>query len=94
MNIVLDFDGVIRNVDNNLPILGAENGILKLAGQGHKITVCTANSVTFAQDWLFKNMKRVVRESAIDSVTNTKPVADWYIDDKAIPFTSWETVEL
>lgn len=29
-----------------------------------------------------------------DEITNIKPAADWYIDDRAIHFTSWEELPI
>lgn len=88
MHIVIDFDGVIRDPTTNDPMAGAEKGLLELA-KNNKITVLTANNTSFAQSWLFDNMKKVVTAGVIDKVTNIKPVADIYIDDRGIKFIDW-----
>lgn len=87
MHIVFDFDGVIRDSTTNEPIEGAVKGLLKYAKEGNKITILTANNVSFVQQWLFEKMPKAV--SVIDRVTSQKPVADMYIDDRGVKFIDW-----
>lgn len=89
MHIVIDFDGVIRDPTTNDPIEGSVKGLVKLKKDGHKITILTANDVRFVQSWIIEKVEKVVRLGIIDRVTNMKPVADMYIDDKGIKFIDW-----
>jgi len=95
--ISLDFDGVIHRysrgyVDGSIyddPMPGALEATLRLIRRGYTIVVLTARTnhddVTA---WLIKN--KFPSEHML--VTNVKPKAIAYIDDRAIRFTNWADV--
>ena len=105
-NIAIDFDGVIHNFDKGFhdgtcygdPIEGVEDALKKISKK-FKIVIFSSkvkpdrplvNNKTGMQlvsEWLEKhNLKKYVSE-----ITCEKPRAKYYIDDKAIEFTSWDT---
>lgn len=93
--IALDYDRVLHNIDSPLPgrKMGAPiDGALeatRIPSSAHKLIVCTARNLepghNHVQKWLeyygFGDMP----------VTNRKPVADCYLDDRAVHFSSWES---
>ena len=92
MILALDFDGVIHDDKHPVagkrmgePMPGAAQAIEELQDQGHQVIIHTVrgNSPKHIEDWLeFYGFD-------IDTITATKPVADVYLDDKGMRFTSW-----
>jgi hypothetical protein len=96
LTICLDFDGVLHDAAHPLPhrrmgppLPGALAAIEELQRQGHSLTVHTARVRTEEQlrhveDWLayfgFRNVP----------VFLLKPMADVYLDDKAMRHVEWE----
>lgn len=93
--VLVDFDGVLRAKDKQgLPIEGARASIRALRKLGFEIVVFTTRaapseagnvhgSIKVVENWLAEN------DIDYDSITGEKLQADYYIDDKAIAFTSW-----
>ena len=80
--IAIDYYGVIRR-DSEL-VDGAKESIERLS-KDYNLIVFTTENVVVAQQWL--------RAHGITlNVTNTKPVAQVYIDDRALRFVSWYDV--
>lgn len=97
LTLAIDFDGVIHDDKHPLPgkkmgppIMGAKIALMRLKGRGCTIIVHTvrATNPQHVKDWLD------YYEIPYDDVTNIKPVADVYLDDKAVTFTSWEEIEI
>lgn len=96
MLIAVDFDGVIHNPDARpaghrmgVPIAGAVDALDSLLAAGHTVVVHTVrdNSDGHVGRWLdYFGIDRSI------PVTNFKPNADLFIDDKAIRFTDWDSV--
>lgn len=94
--IAIDFDHTIHDAANPIkgrrmgpPMDGAKEAIEKLR-QKHKIVIFTVwgdvkGRKTIA-DWM--NYYKI----PYDEITNIKPNATVFIDDRAIRFTSWEEV--
>lgn len=95
MKILVDFDGVLHNPHDKLegqrmgqPIEGAFNAMSDLMVKGHDVIVFTVRAST-------EQSTQVVREwlwhynIPFTNITNIKERADYYIDDRAIRFTSW-----
>ena len=93
--ICLDFDGVLHRYESgwgdgtiyDVPMDGAHDICWKLKGMGYNLVVLTAReNLGDVCKWLMKYKFPDM------SVTNTKPPAIAYIDDRAIRFVSWRDV--
>lgn len=91
MILAIDFDGVIHDHLNPIkgrrmggPIPGTKEAMDHLDNEDHTLIVHSVwgNSKAI-EDWLD------YYDIPYSSVTNIKPNADYYIDDRAIRFTSW-----
>lgn len=92
--IAIDFDGVIHLYskgwqDGSIydpPVEGAIDAIKTLMDKGYKVVVFTArpNLVDIQEFFLDNGI------SGLMEVTNKKPIASVYIDDRAIRFTNWK----
>ncbi len=93
--IMVDLDGVICTeeafFDRPLaqPIEGAREALAKLRAAGHTVVIYTARG------WgEYRVAKRWLDEHGLeyDGLHMGKPVADLWIDDRAIRFTNWNEV--
>lgn len=92
--ICVDFDGTIHQGPHGLPgsvegtpIDGAKEALKELS-QRFKVVVLTARvDVGAVKEWLKANGM----DTYIEEVTNRKPPASAYIDDRATHFTDWKT---
>mgnify|MGYP001611463386 FL=1 len=91
--LAVDFDGVIHeysgwnNGELNNPVAGAVDAWTKLENAGYTLVVFTCREdLDRVQDWFHQHF------GFIPEITNTKPVAVAYIDDRAIRFTNWEDI--
>jgi len=86
--IAIDLDGVLNNYnsfdENNIPEIknGAEEFIKTLYDSNYKLVLFTNRKPKLATKWLIDNNL----DKYFDDVTNVKPVATIYIDDRAINF--------
>ena len=92
--VCIDFDGVIHpytkgwiglEPDDEPPVAGIKEEIIKLKDAGYRIVVLTTRAQTeigtyAVKEYLFKN------NIYYDAITATKIGAIAYIDDRAIPF--------
>lgn len=92
MVIAVDFDHVLMDPDNRKPcyqmgepVEGAIKGMQVLDMAGHQLIIHSVRGDRphHVQDWL-RHFKIPFAE-----VTRLKPEATWYLDDKALPFLSW-----
>lgn len=93
MIIAVDFDGVIHQRSGTYgkmgePVEGARDALIRLRKQGHTLIVHTVrgDSPDHVAQWLDKYKFPVML------VTRQKPVADVYLDDKALHFDNWRHV--
>jgi hypothetical protein len=91
MILAIDFDGVLHDQKNPVegrkmgrPVEGAYAAMVQLKVQGHTLIVHSVWGGPAMAEWLR------FYQIPYDEITSTKPKADFYIDDKAIKFTSWE----
>ncbi len=89
MLIAIDFDHTLFNGDK--PLEGAKEAINLLRENGHKVLIHSCNN----PQWIEKCMNN--NDMRFDYIWNEKgkPVADAYIDDRAVNFNgSWpETLD-
>lgn len=95
--LAIDFDGVIHDFKNPIPgrrmgkaMSGAKEALHFLRSKGYKIIVFTIWGDEKGQRTIADFMNYY--DLPYDSITNVKPQADHYIDDKAIHFTNWDEV--
>lgn len=91
--IAIDFDGVIHNNLNGSvdgPIIeGAVAAIEQFHARGYRVVIFTAREdLTEVEGWLAQHLGDITQ---ID-VTNRKPSAIAYIDDRAVRFTNWRDI--
>jgi len=90
--IAVDFDGVIHKYSKayhdgtiyDEPIDGARDAIRLIRKKGYRVVVFTARDDGPGIDaWLKKH------KIMVDEITNVKPRAVMYIDDRGVRFTTW-----
>ena len=100
MRVCIDFDGVIHDYsegykDGSLygkPIEGAIENIVKFHDAGHGVYILTARDKEqhkTVETWIRKYLPDSHKDIPI-TVSNTKPPAGAYIDDKAVAFRNWD----
>ena len=92
MILAIDFDGTIHDWlapkpgrRMGPPIEGAREALQAFREAGHTIIVHTVRGgePKHVKDWLDYYL------IPYHQVTNIKPAADWYIDDRGMHFTNW-----
>ena len=97
--VLIDFDGVLHDIKHPVPgrrmgppMPGAKEGMEKLKARGNKLIVFSVRAreggVKVIMDWM------TYYEIPFDDITNIKVNADWLVDDRAIPFSSWDSPRL
>ncbi|MBN8703421.1 MAG: HAD hydrolase family protein [Bacteroidetes bacterium] len=96
MRLIIDLDGTICTEEKTYSRAlakikpGAKKYIDKLYSQGHTIIIYSARTwmeYEMTADWLAKNGIKY------HQLILGKPIGDYWIDDRAIAFESWEQVE-
>ena len=103
--VILNFnwDSWVRNDMRyfGTPIKGAKRALRRLRKRGYKIIIhtCRANPIlnsSYSPDELYMKIKKILIKNEIpfDEIWlgTGKPLADYYIDDRAVKFESWEQV--
>lgn len=97
MQIIIDIDGTIcteeRTYSRSLakPLKDAVFSVNALYDKGHTIIFYTARTwmeFEMTTDWLEKNGFKY------HQLVMGKPIGDIWIDDRALPFTNWEEINL
>lgn len=96
--LAIDFDGVVHRysrgwTDGSIydpPVHGAREGLMWLSAAGYRLVLHT----TRVRDEIQREaLNRWLRENGLNGifaeVTDRKPLAVAYIDDRAIHFTTW-----
>jgi hypothetical protein len=91
--IAVDFDGVIHQYDGwrdgsiyGEPIAGSFDAMMKMIHNGFNVVVFSARPADQIRPWLIE--KWPFKMFPVPEVTNQKPIAIAYIDDRAVPFTN------
>ena len=86
--IAIDLDGVLNEYngkydEHNIPNIkaGAKEFIIELS-KDYKLILFTTRDNKKVKDWLIKNDI----DKYFDNITNTKPLASIYLDDRALKF--------
>lgn len=94
MILAIDFDGVIHDFKHPIPgrrmgppMAGCKEALTKFKQRGDNLIIFTVWGDAKGQKTIADFMKYY--ELPYDSITNIKPQADAYLDDKAIRFVSW-----
>ena len=96
MRLIIDLDGTICSEEKQFsralakPLPGSAPFIQKLKQQGHTVIIYSAR--TWAEyemtvEWLNSNL------IPFDQLILGKPIGDYWIDDRAIKFESWDDIE-
>jgi phosphoglycolate phosphatase-like HAD superfamily hydrolase len=96
--IAVDFDGVIHaysrgwrgGVIYDAPVEGAFQALQDLFDAGYELVIFTTRDLNGAvEGWMNAHRGQFTFEY---TVTNVKPMAIAYIDDRAIRFTNWADI--
>lgn len=100
--IAVDFDGVIHRylqgwnngIISHPPVDGAFENIRKLRAEGYQVVIHTTRAdsperIDAVKEWLIFWDGGDIAELEI---TNVKPKAIAYIDDRAVRFTNWDDI--
>ena len=101
--IAIDFDGVIHKYSKgwcggeiyDKPVDGAVEAYCKLIDAGFKVVIFTTRTDFKAvKDWMHKHFdfEKHIGHFYEPEVTNIKPIASVYIDDRGLRFTNWTDV--
>ena len=93
--LAIDFDGVIHDYKHpiegrrmGLPISGAKESLLQFKQKGYTIIIHSVRGGSSGHIADFMDYYGLT----YDTITNIKPNADYYIDDKAVKFIDWDNV--
>lgn len=99
--IAVDFDGPVHNYDKDWydgtvydsPTDGVFKAFQKLSNKGYKVVIFTArNDLEPVKIWINDRLKELELDHLKIEVTNKKPKAIMYIDDRGIRFTNWKDI--
>ena len=95
MKVIIDLDGTICSEEKQFSRAlakikdGAKESLEKLRDKGYKIIIYSARTwaeYEMTENWLKEN------KVPYDQIILGKPQGDYWIDDRAIRFRSWEKV--
>jgi len=94
--LAVDFDGVLHDWEHPIPhrrmggvIAGAKEAIDELKRQGHKIIIFCVWAGNEQGDKTIKDWMNYYHVQ-YDEITNIKPNASLFIDDRGLYFKNWE----
>jgi hypothetical protein len=101
--VAVDFDGVINSylsgwkgpTETDAPVLSAAESLKTLYNRGYKVIIFstranTQEGIDTIREYLRRHTENNELADTIE-ITDKKPIADMYIDDRAIPFNGdWE----
>ena len=95
MKLIIDLDGTICSEEKQfsramaVPIEGAIDALKLIKTQGHTIIIYSARAwaeYEMTVDWLGRY------GVCYDQLVLGKPHGDYWVDDRALQFTNWETI--
>ena len=94
MTFAIDFDGVIHDWEHPIegrrmgpPFKGAKEALDQLYHADHKIIIHSCNRPAIIRKWMeFYNLPFAYIWGESPSDLGQKPIADFYIDDRAVRF--------
>ena len=95
--LAIDFDGVLHRYSRGFqglehaydpPMEGTEEGLKRLKAEGFALRIMSSRPAAVIREWL----DRYHLSHYFDDVRNDKFPATLYIDDRALHFTSWESL--
>jgi trehalose-6-phosphatase len=95
MKLVIDLDGTICSEEKQfsramaVPLKGAINALNLMKAQGHTIIIYSARAwaeYEMTVDWLDRH------GANYDQLVLGKPQGDYWVDDRALQFTDWESI--
>jgi FMN phosphatase YigB (HAD superfamily) len=96
MILAIDFDGVLHDPSKvfkhqkmGIPIDGAKEAMQELLDAGHKLIIFTHRASSEAATKAVKEWLKYFDIPYSGEITNVKPNADFFIDDRAIRFNDW-----
>jgi len=108
--IAVDFDGVIHRYSKgycngavtDIPNEGAFKTLIQLRKEGYKLTIFTAREDIYSiREWIIKYVDQEEAMTPADkkylkslTVSNRKPKASYYLDDRAVKFVDWKSTLL
>lgn len=100
--LAIDFDGVINSYRSGFvrggdlfpdpPVEGAIDALHRLSDKGYKVVIFTARTDFESVTKYLESHWPTDSDMTIPEVTNVKPAAIAYIDDRAIRFTNWTDI--
>jgi hypothetical protein len=99
MILAIDFDDTIHDSKNppkggrmGPPMKGAKEAVDNFKRQGHTIIIHTVWGTKEGAPTIAKWLEYF--QIPYDEITNIKPNADLFIDDKAVHFTDWANIHI
>lgn len=97
--IAIDFDGVLHKYSKGYhdgtcydePMEGGIEAIIKLRNKGYEVVIFTCRNPDAIYEW-FKKYWDSSAHGEVPDVTNKKPLAIAYVDDRGIRFTNWKDI--
>lgn len=93
MVIGIDFDGTIHDWEHPVagrrlgpPLPGAKEALERLKAHGHSIVIHSCNREEVIAKWMD------YWQIPYDVIWTSKPRCDLFIDDRALPFSSWSEI--
>ncbi len=100
MTLAIDFDGVLHEYKSfhdplGKPMPGAVDAWYRLYSHGYNLVVFTCREdLSAIREWMHKHFdfEKNIGHFYEPEITNIKPIAIAYIDDRAIRFTNWDDI--
>ncbi len=97
--LAIDFDGVIHKYSKGWqggiiyddPVDGAKESIFQLMNMYEVVIFTSRGDLNAVRAWLESKFDFESKGFKVPEITNQKPIAIAYIDDRGIRFTDWDS---